>query len=169
MSINIISVIFSLLCYNFNMLDLRIIAAGHLKDRNLQAAAAEYIKRLRPYARLEVLEFAAASFSQSNQEKAKKLEAERIRQLLARRPGPVFLLAEKGKSLDSLSWAEFIGKNQPLTLVIAGALGFSQELYREYPSLSLSPLTFPHELARLVLLEQLYRAATILTKKNYHY
>jgi hypothetical protein len=58
---------------------------------------------------------------------------------------------------------------RPLILVLGGSLGFSDGLYNNYPSLSLSPLTFPHELARVVIMEQLYRAATILQKKNYHY
>jgi 23S rRNA (pseudouridine1915-N3)-methyltransferase len=151
------------------MLDITLVAVGKIKDKNYRAAAEEYIKRLRPYAKLKVIELAPAPFSLHNQERAKEIEGKRIKEFLASRTGPVWLLAERGKVFTSPDFAAFMEKKQPLILIMGGALGFSADLYQKYPPLSLSPLTFPHELARVVLLEQLYRAATILNKKDYHY
>jgi len=151
------------------MLDITIIAIGKVKDKNYQAATEEYTKRLRPYARLKIIEIAAVPFSSHSQEQAKEIEGKRIKEALVFRTGQIFLLAERGKNFTSSDLAKFIEKSQPVILVIGGALGFSQDLYQNYPQLSLSPLTFPHELARVILLEQLYRVTTILNQKAYHY
>lgn len=151
------------------MLDITLVTIGKIKDKNYQAAAAEYVKRLKPYAKLKVIELLAAPFSLQSRERSKEIEGKRIEDCLSSRSGRVFLLAERGKVFASGDFAAFLEKSQPLTLVLGGALGFSSELYKKYPSLSLSLLTFPHELARVVFLEQLYRAVTILNKKDYHY
>jgi 23S rRNA (pseudouridine1915-N3)-methyltransferase len=155
------------------MLDITLLTIGAVKDRAYQELCLEYEKRLRPFARLKIVELSASSFSQHDQTKAQDLEGQRILAWLARnikdRTAKIYLLAERGKILASPEFAAWIDKTQPLVLVIGGALGFSAELYERYPQLSLSPLTFTHELARVVLLEQLYRAATIINKKSYHY
>lgn len=156
------------------MLDITIIAIGKLKEKYFQAAFSEYAKRLRPYARLKIVELPAVPFSKLNQAKAKEVEGQRIIDFLESknketgRPA-ICLLAERGKSFDSQSLAAWFDKNQSLILIIGGALGFSPTLYEKYPQISLSPLTFPHELARVVLLEQLYRATTIINNKEYNY
>lgn len=162
------------LCYNIFMLDITLIAIGKLKEPYFQAAFLEYAKRLRPYARLKIVELSAAPFSKNNQEKAKEIEGKRISDYLEKnskngQPKNVYLLAERGQSFTSPSLAAWLNKNSALTLIMAGALGFSSELYKRYPQISLSPLTFPHELARVVLIEQLYRAATLMNHKDYHY
>jgi len=151
------------------MLDITLIAVGKIKDKNYQSAAEEYVKRLRPYVKLKITEVTPAPFTLHNQEQAKEIEGKRMAALLEKSANRIFLLAEQGQVFSSPDLAVFLERNQPLTLVIGGALGFSAELYRSYPQISLSRLTFPHELARVVLLEQLYRAATILNQKNYHY
>lgn len=152
------------------MLDINIIAIGKVKDKSWQAAVQEYGKRLAPYCRLKLVELPAVPFSRRNQMIAKEQEADRIEAALDKQSGrSVYLLAERGQEFSSPAFAAFLEKSQPLTFVIGGALGFSEELYRRYPQVSLGRLTFPHELARVVLYEQLYRAATIIKKKDYHY
>jgi 23S rRNA (pseudouridine1915-N3)-methyltransferase len=156
------------------MLDITLLVVGKIKEKYWQAAFLEYAKRLKPYARLRVVELAAAPFSKNDKEKAKGIESGRILDFLQKsasksNPNPVYLLAERGRVFSSPAFAAWLDKNQSLLLVVGGALGFSDELYRRYPQISLSPLTFPHELARVVLLEQLYRAATIINNKDYHY
>lgn len=156
------------------MLDITILAVGKIKEDYFRAAFLEYVKRVRPFLRLKVVELEPASFSHNTQDRAKEIEAERIREYLEKnkkdKPDQnVYLLAERGHVFDSPEMANWLENNQPLILVIGGALGFTPAMYAAYPQLSLSPLTFPHELARVVLMEQLYRAATILNKKNYHY
>lgn len=153
------------------MLDLTLVTIGKIKDKNLLAVAEEYQKRIKPFARFELLELKAAAFNENAKEKAKKEEAARIEEVLEKRKGAkIFLLAEEGIESESVAFAQFLEKiNQPIVLVIAGALGWEKELRKKYSKISLSQLTMPHELARVVLLEQLYRAALILAGKEYHY
>lgn len=159
---------------NKYMLDLTIIAYGKIKESAYKKMAVEYLKRLKPSARIKYIELEATPFSDKNQEAAKKLEGERLNTYLEKylnhNPGAVvYLLAERGQKFDSIDFAHWLNSKQPLVLVIGGTLGYSEEIYNSYPSLSLSDLTFPHELARLILLEQIYRATTILSNKSYHY
>jgi len=152
------------------MLDITLLVIGKVKEKAYSAVIAEYVKRLKPYARLKIIELEAAPFSDNTKERAKDFEGERIENFLNKHDEAiVYLMAERGKMFDSPELASFLEKKSPLILVVAGALGFSDVLYEKYSALSLSPLTFPHELARVVLIEQIYRATTILQKKNYHY
>lgn len=159
---------------NKYMLDLTIIAYGKIKESSYKKMTEEYLKRLKPSARIKYIELEAIPFSEKNQESTKRLEGERLNiyleKYLNHNPGAVvYLLAERGKKFNSIDFAHWLNSKQPLVLVIGGALGYSEEIYNSYPSLSLSDLTFPHELARLILLEQIYRATTILSNKSYHY
>jgi 23S rRNA (pseudouridine1915-N3)-methyltransferase len=152
------------------MLNITIITIGKVREDYLDQAASEYIKRIKPYGRLTLQELKAESFSDTTKDKAKKLEAERIEAVLKRKDeADIYLLSEHGTLFDSLKFAAKLNSHQELVLVIAGSLGFAKDLENKYPKISLSPLTFPHELARVVLLEQIYRAATIINKKEYHY
>jgi 23S rRNA (pseudouridine1915-N3)-methyltransferase len=86
----------------------------------------------------------------------------------------IFLLDEKGKSYRSEDFAQHLGALrdqgiQRFVFVIGGAYGFTEEMRKTYPLLSLSPMTFPHDLARLVLAEQIYRALHILAGGKYHH
>lgn len=153
------------------MLDIILVAVGKIKDRHYNALAAEYLKRLKPYARVKVIELEAAPFNEQTRERAKEFDGERIENFLSKQKDDrlVYLMAERGKEYDSLELAQWLNNKSPIILIVGGALGFSAKLYEKYPSLSLSLLTFPHELARVVLLEQIYRSATILQNKSYHY
>lgn len=153
------------------MLDITILAVGKIKEKYCQLGASEYLKRLKPYAKIKIEELKNESFSSSNAEKAKQLEATRIQTYLSKQTNAlVFLLAENGEKVDSYVFAEILKKTkQKVIFVIGGALGWPKDILDNYPRLSLSPLTFPHELARVILLEQLYRAVTIINNKTYHY
>lgn len=153
------------------MLDITIIAVGKIKNKQLERVAEDYLKRIKPFARLEIIEVKPASFTESNKEQAKREEATRIEAIIARKnEGKVFLLAEEGIENSSLDFANKLEKiNGPIFLIIAGALGWSEELRKKYEKVSLSKLTMPHELARIVLMEQLYRSSLILIGKEYHY
>lgn len=149
-----------------------IVAFGKLKEPHFADAAAEYLKRLQPYAKVEVVELKAESFTEDGRDKAKRVEAERLRDFLAnRRPASVVLLDERGRELASTELsAQWQGKTEETVMVIGGSLGFAPEILAEHKDqLSLSRLTLPHELVRVVLIEQLYRAATIAVGKTYHY
>lgn len=151
------------------MLNITIITIGKIKDKFLSGLAAEYIKRISPYARLSITELKAESFTSTNKEKAKTLEAERIETVLTKKTGTkVYLLSEDGKLSSSYDFAKQLNQEE-IILVIAGSLGFTKDLSNKYPKISLSSLTFTHEMARVILLEQIYRATTILNNKEYHY
>jgi 23S rRNA (pseudouridine1915-N3)-methyltransferase len=151
------------------MLEIIILAIGKVKNEFFAGAIDEYLLRLKPYASVKILEITLEAFGDSDHKKAKQAEGERILRNLEKYAGAeIFLLHERGREMDSIKFSEKIA-NGKIVFVIAGALGFSEEVLQKYNQLSLSKMTFPHELARLVLLEQIYRAATIIKGKTYHY
>lgn len=155
------------------MFSIIVLAVGKIKDKNYKNLAEEYLKRLSPYAKIKVEELPAESFNgEAEKIKAKKVEGERILKFLDKHESAEkFLLDEHGQELTSVDWARRLEKNNnPMVIVIGGALGHSEEVLDKIKNkLSLSKMTFPHEMARVILLEQIYRAATIIRGKEYHY
>jgi 23S rRNA (pseudouridine1915-N3)-methyltransferase len=146
-------------------------AVGKLRSRELGAAAAEYLKRLRRYTSLEIVEF---SEERGEAGGARAKEAERALSFL-RREDYLVLCDERGKQLSSREMASFLeerersGRGRTVFLV-GGPFGVDDSLRaRADRVLSLSRLTLPHELARLVLTEAVYRAFTITRGESYHH
>ncbi|ABI47229.1 Uncharacterized conserved protein [Synechococcus sp. CC9311] len=136
----------------------RIIAIGKVRKSWVQDGIELYRKRLPGLTIVELRD--------SNPEK----EAESIRQTLRRDEWPVMLM-EQGETLTSINFSERLRSlgSQRLAFVIGGADGLTAELKAlAHWKLSLSPMTFPHELARLLLIEQLFRAQAILQGSPYH-
>lgn len=136
------------------------------KDRSglFQPGVDEYASRLTHYTRFELIELPA--------EKSKEKEAEA---LLAKKGPQDWLVAmdERGKNLSSVELSQFVAKAQQqakdLFFVIGGDEGLSQDVVKGAQlTLSLSRMTLPHRLARLVLVEQLYRAFTLIRGEPYH-
>jgi len=158
-------------------LKITIIAVGKLKEKYLKEGIAEYSKRLSRFCDLNIIEVAdeqaPENLSSAQEEQVKKREAERI---LKRVSSGSFLIVldVKGKKLDSEGFASklrslFLSGNSNITFVIGGSLGLDGELLRKADfSLSLSDMTFPHQLTRLILLEQLFRAFKIINGEPYH-
>jgi 23S rRNA (pseudouridine1915-N3)-methyltransferase len=136
---------------------------GRTKDPAIESLTAEYLKRLRFYADVEGVGFSSEEALLKLREKSGKVPAHSI-----------VLLDSHGKELSSEEFAKFVENHQnrnpqPLLFAIGGANGFSAGPRRSaYFVLSLGKMTFPHELARVILLEQLYRAFTILKGHPYH-
>ncbi|MEI6378444.1 MAG: 23S rRNA (pseudouridine(1915)-N(3))-methyltransferase RlmH [Candidatus Falkowbacteria bacterium] len=154
------------------MLDITIVAIGKIKEKNIGASLAEYQKRLAPYAKLNLVELKPEPFSEGSRAKARITESGRIAEALVKyNSASIWLLTETGKEYDSFGFAEMLEHEQrPLVFAVGGALGWSESILKKYRNhLSLSRLTLPHELARLVFYEQMYRAATIIANKTYHY
>lgn len=156
------------------MLHITIIALGKFKESHWREAEAEYLKRLSPYAKVNSIEIAEESFRDLGERDAvRKKEAEKIKKQLP--DGAVVIaLTEEGKEYDSPAFADFLAQHstrgEHLVFVLGGPLGLDREFLTTCQfSISLSQLTFPHQLARVVLAEQLYRAATIMNGKQYHY
>lgn len=149
---------------------------GKLKERFYEEGCGEYSKRLGRYCRLTITEAAdekaPEELSLKEQIQVKEREGKRILSAV----GPkehVIALAIGGKKYTSEKMAERIGalesQGKEVCFVIGGSLGLSEEVLRRADeTLSLSDLTLPHRLARLVLLEQLYRCFKILHHEAYH-
>jgi 23S rRNA (pseudouridine1915-N3)-methyltransferase len=158
-------------------MQIQIIAIGKIKEKFLQEGIAEYVKRLRPYVNLQILELAEekrrVSASVSADNAAMEKEGERI--LGAISAGSfIIALDVNGTGWSSIEMADFMrkrelaGKNH-ITFVIGGDLGLaSPVLSRSDMRLSLSKMTFTHPMARLLLMEQIYRACRINSREPYH-
>lgn len=141
----------------------------------LNEAVSEYEERASRYWKLEVAEVSAGAGHGRTASPAEVMETEAER-IEARVPdgSELWLVTRDGRSMSSTKLARTLGDRQlhrgrPLTLCVGGAYGFAPSLReRADRTLSLSAMTLPHELARLVLVEQLYRAGTILRGEPYH-
>lgn len=140
----------------------------------LAPAVEEYHSRASRYWKLEVKEVPAGVPGRDpGGDRTLAQEAERIRATLPE-DGEFWVLTRAGKGLSSRRWAQALGDRglhggRDLALVLGGAFGVREELTRDAARrISLGPVTLPHEMARLVLLEQLYRAGTILRNEPYH-
>ncbi len=155
------------------MWNITIVAVGKVKEAYFQDAISEYTKRLGPYVKLSFQELKPEPFhGEGDKLKAKKAEGERISAFLEKRPESyVIILDERGKKHASPSFARHLEKiTQPIIFVIGGSLGVDERVVEHYKNtMSLSDMTFPHEMARMVLVEQIYRAVTILKEKEYHH
>ncbi len=156
------------------MIHIRIIPIGKLKEQHWREAEAEYIKRLSPYAKVEIIELREEAFRDiGEREEIRAKEAAKIKKYLDGQD-TVIALTETGKHMDSPAFASWLemqtATTGKITFLIGGPLGFSKEVLDQVDAtLSLSDLTFPHQMVRTILLEQLYRAITIQKGKQYHY
>lgn len=159
------------------MLTIRVIAPGRIKEPYLQAGLAEYAKRLTTLCRLEIIELAderiPANPSPAEVEQVKEQEGKRILQALAD-DEHVIALDIIGARLSSEQFAEHLARvalngRSKLAFIIGGSCGLSSRvLSRADLRLSFGPLTYPHQLMRLILLEQIYRAFKINRGEPYH-
>ena len=154
-----------------------LVTVGKIKEKFLEQAIAEYSKRLGKYCKLEIVQVADEKTpdgaSSVVEEKIKEKEGERI--LGQIKDGAyVIVLAIDGDMLDSVELSDKINKLgisgvSHIVFVIGGSLGLSGEvLKRADYKLSFSRMTFPHQLMRVILLEQIYRSYRIICKEPYH-
>lgn len=153
---------------------MRITVAAVGKPRNaaLAAAIAEYESRARRYWPIDVVEVREVSARGRRPDEVRRGEAERLRAAVPRRAA-VWLCDERGAARTSAQFAAWLQRGREsgrdLAFVVGGAHGLDASLRSEAAgAVSLGPLTLPHELARLVLAEQLYRAGTIVRGEPYH-
>ena len=154
-----------------------IITVGKIKEKYLKDAIAEYSKRLSRYCKLEILEVADEKTpdgaSEIVEENIREKEGERILKLI-KEDAYVITLEINGKMLTSEELADWIetlgiqGKSH-LVFVIGGSIGLGREVLRRSDyALSFSKMTFPHQLMRVILLEQIYRSYRIINGEPYH-
>ena len=154
-----------------------LVTVGKIKEKYLEQAIAEYRKRLARYCKLEILQVAhdntPEGASAAVEEQIKEKEGERI--LSQVRDGSfVIALAIEGKMMSSEELAQKMDRlavegTSQITFIIGGSLGLSRKvLERADFLLSFSKMTFPHQLMRVILLEQIYRSYRIITGQPYH-
>ncbi|MFO3716581.1 23S rRNA (pseudouridine(1915)-N(3))-methyltransferase RlmH [Anaerococcus cruorum] len=159
-------------------MDIKIIAVGKIKEKFYKEAINEYLKRMQAYNKIEIIEVpdeqAPENLSDKEIEQVKEKEGERI---LGKIEDSDYVVSLEilGKQVDSVEFAKFIenemqeGFGRNLVFVIGGSNGLSKEVSnRSNYKLSFSKMTFPHQLMRVVLIEQIYRGFRIINGHPYH-
>lgn len=154
-------------------MNIKLICIGKTNDKRFEIIIDDYFKRLNHYIKfkIEIIEL-----------KKKKLDTVQLKnfesQLILEKIGPqtnLILLDELGENFSSIKYSKFIQKQlnnstQEIVFVIGGAFGFSDELYKRANSkIALGKMTFTHQMVRMIFIEQLYRAFTIIKGEKYHH
>jgi 23S rRNA (pseudouridine1915-N3)-methyltransferase len=138
---------------------------GKTKERFIDEGIRKYAALLKPYADVSIAEI--------KEEKGKDIQKmlEKEGERIMKTGTPYVLLDEKGKCLTSVQFADFMGKHPGgVTFVLGGAYGVSQEVKEAArETIALSKMTLTHEMSRLLLMEQMFRAYTIIHKRRYHH
>lgn len=153
------------------MFDIEILTIGNIKEKWIKDAIQEYLKRLKPYSRIKIVELKNEAFGNSQKDKAKNIETQRLKEYLSKQQNSeIFFLDEYGENISSKEFGAILDKiSKKIIFVIAGSLGYNREILENSKTISLSKMTFTHEMARLILLEQIYRGICIAKNKDYHY
>ena len=158
-------------------MNINIIAIGKIKEKFTKEAIEEFQKRLSRYCKLNIMELedekAPQNLSQKDMDIIKDKEGERILNKL--NPSSYIIALDiKGKSLSSEDFSKkmedlMVEGNNHITFIIGGSIGISKEVLSKCNyKLSFSKMTFPHQLMRLILLEQIYRGFRIMKNEPYH-
>jgi 23S rRNA (pseudouridine1915-N3)-methyltransferase len=156
-------------------LKIKLLQIGKTKERYLTEGISEYEKRISRYLPFEIVTIEDIKNAKNlSPDQVKEKEAELLQKQLED-AGRIILLDEKGKRMHSVAFSKFIqsqmnagGKN--IVFVIGGAYGFADSIYAlANEKISLSEMTFSHQLVRLIFTEQLYRAFSILNNEPYHH
>lgn len=154
-----------------------ILCVGKIKERFFKEGIEEYKKRLSKYCKLEIVEVTDEKTpdraSEAEEEKIKEKEAERLQKYI-KKDAYVVVLAIDGKMLDSVELSKKIdnlgvGGTSHIIFIIGGSLGLNDDIIRQADyRLSFSKMTFPHQMMRMILMEQIYRSYRILNHEPYH-
>ena len=149
---------------------IKLITVGTIKEKYLKDAIEEYTKRIKKYTNIELIEVKDEGLVEES--KAISLEAEKIKKHLSPRDYIITMEIE-GKQLTSEEFAEKLNQiqieNSNIVFIIGGSYGLSDEIKQlSKLHLSFSRMTFPHQLFRVLLLEQIYRCYKILNNESYH-
>ena len=156
-------------------MNIRLIAIGKTDNRNLQSLIEEYTKRLSFYVKFD-LEIIPDIKNVKNLSEAQQKEKEG-ELILAKinSTDHLILLDENGKTFNSIGFSDYLQKKmntgiKTLVFVIGGPYGFSEHVYQKaHGKVSLSEMTFSHQMVRLFIIEQIYRGFTILRNEPYHH
>lgn len=148
-----------------------LIAIGRLKEPWAKQAASQYVERIGHGMKFEMKELPASR--ESDPLRQREDESRRMAEAAEKAGGAVFVLDETGERMTSLMFAKALQKLEdsgtPATFLLGGAYGFSDDVKRARKVIRLSDMTLPHELCRILFLEQLYRAREINRGSGYHH
>ncbi len=151
---------------------IHLVAVGQIKDPSIRESCADYAARIRHYMRLDIKEVKEGGRRDRDAAFARTLESQALYQAIPK-GSRIVALTRSGRSETSPSFARMVeswrNQGSHVALLLGGAHGLDGDIVEQADaSLSLSKLTLPHDLARLIILEQLYRACTILCGEPYH-
>ena len=156
-------------------MDIKLIVVGKTSSNYIVDGLNEYLKRLKRYIDFDLEVVPDLKNNKSKTESAQKLEEGTLILQKIKESDFVVLLDERGKQFSSIEFSEFLQKKmlsgtKRLLFIVGGPYGFSEAVYARANSLlSLSKMTFNHEMVRLFFVEQIYRAMTILRNEPYHH
>ena len=152
---------------------IKLLVVGKTSGSFLVPLISDYVKRINRFVNFEVIEINNIKLKKVNSLEIQKREGVKILDKIDK-IDQVFILDEKGKSYNSIDFSKFIenkivNSSKNIIFIIGGAYGFSEKIYsRSNSIISLSKMTFSHQIIRLFMVEQLYRALTIINNHPYH-
>lgn len=156
------------------MIKIKIVCVGKIKENYFVDAVKEYEKRLSRYCQFQIKELKEENFNDNPTESdIKSIIKKEGESILKEVKGKAILLDIKGKEYSSVEFStlikDFIDKGEEVTFIIGGSYGVSQEVKdKAHAKISFSKMTFPHTMFRVMLVEQIYRAYTIINGAKYH-
>lgn len=153
-------------------MEIKLIVVGKTKSSELVRLMNEYVKRINFYKKFKIIVVNSLKSKKNSEKEIKKIEEENVLKNIKKNE-LIFLLDENGKSFNSRKFADFLSNkfktNKSIVFVVGGAYGFSNEIKQKSNEIiSLSEMTFSHQIIRLFFTEQVYRALTILNNHPYH-
>ena len=153
-------------------MEIKLIVVGKTKSSELVRLINEYVKRINFYKKFKIIVVNSLKSKKNSEKEIKKIEGENVLKSVKKNE-LIFLLDENGKSFNSRKFADFLSNkfktNKSIVFVVGGAHGFSNEIKQKSNEIiSLSEMTFSHQVIRLFFTEQVYRALTILNNHPYH-
>ena len=155
------------------IVNINLICIGKIKERYIEEGMAEYIKRMKSYALFKIVELKEEG-NDKERERAMEIEASEIKKVLEKNRGLNVLLDIKGKQYTTEEFVEVIESKtvhgiSTINFIIGGSYGVTEEIRNlSEIRLSFSKFTFPHQLMRLIFLEQLYRWFSVINNSKYH-
>jgi|TARA_B110000305_G_C19459873_1_gene653502 23S rRNA (pseudouridine1915-N3)-methyltransferase len=152
---------------------IKLLVVGKTSGSFLVPLISDYVKRINRFVNFEIIEINNIKLKKVNSLEIQKREGVKILDKIDKKD-QVFILDEKGKSYNSIDFSKFIenkivNSSKNIIFIIGGAYGFSEKIYsRSNSIISLSKMTFSHQIIRLFMVEQLYRALTIINNHPYH-
>jgi len=140
---------------------IKIICIGKIKENSIKELCDEFTKRIKPFCGFEILELKDRGIEEDTKNINLKIKEDKLKN--------VFIMDERGEELTSIEFSNLINKKEEeICFIIGGADGLLENIKKENKTICLSKMTLTHELARLILTEQIYRSMMILNNRSYH-